>query len=62
MSNDIFDNIDDIYKKYAVIMACVINAKVTPVLVGWQKNSFELAKKYNIKYVLTKMWDLNEII
>lgn len=43
-------------------MECAINAEVTPVLVGWQKNSEELAKKYNIKHVLDKMWDLTEII
>ncbi|HPB79336.1 MAG TPA: HAD-IA family hydrolase [Sedimentibacter sp.] len=43
-------------------MECAINAKVTPVLVGWHKNSDELAEKYNIKYVLNKMWDLTEII
>lgn len=43
-------------------MECAINAKVTPVLVGWQKNSRELAEKYNIKHVLNKMWDLTEII
>ncbi len=43
-------------------MECAINAKVTPVLAGWQKNSEELAAKYNIKHVLSKMWDLIEII
>jgi pyrophosphatase PpaX len=43
-------------------MECAINAKVTPVLVGWQKKSDELAEKYNIKHVLGKMWDLTEII
>jgi pyrophosphatase PpaX len=43
-------------------MECAINAKVTPVLAGWQHGSEELAEKYNIKYVLDKMWDLTKII
>ena len=43
-------------------MECALNAEVTPVLVGWQKNSDELAEKYKIKHVLNKMWDLTEII
>lgn len=43
-------------------MECAINAKVTPILVGWQKNSDELAKKYNIKYVLNSMWDLTKLV
>lgn len=43
-------------------MECALNANVTPVLVGWQKNSQELALKYNIEHVLTKMWDLTNII
>ena len=43
-------------------MECAINAEVTPVLVGWQKHSDELAQKYNIKHVLNKMWDLTQII
>ncbi|MDD2396581.1 MAG: HAD-IA family hydrolase [Tissierellia bacterium] len=43
-------------------MECAINAEVTPVLVGWQKHSNELAEKYNIKHVLNKMWDLTEIL
>jgi len=32
------------------------------VLVGWQLNSNALAKKYNIKHVLEKMWDLTNLI
>lgn len=43
-------------------MECAINAEVTPVLVGWQKHSNELAEKYNIKHVLNKMWDLTKIL
>lgn len=43
-------------------MECAINAEVTPALVGWQKNSKDLAEKYKIEYVLDKMWDLTEII
>lgn len=43
-------------------MECAINANAIPVLAGWQKNSEELAKKYNIEYVLAKMWDLTKII
>ncbi len=43
-------------------MECAINAEVTPVLVGWQKNSEELAVKYNVKHVLSKMWDLTKIL
>ena len=43
-------------------MECAINAKATPVLAGWHKNSEELAEKYGIKYILNKMWDLTEII
>lgn len=43
-------------------MECAINAEVTPVLVGWQKNSDGLAAKYNVKHVLKKMWDLTNII
>ena len=43
-------------------MECAINALATPVLVGWQLNSKELAKKYNIKYVLDRMWDLTNLI
>ncbi len=41
---------------------CALNAEVTPVLVGWHKNSGELAEKYRIKHVLSKMWDLTKII
>lgn len=43
-------------------MECAINAEAIPVLVGWQKNSKELAQKYRIKYVLDSMWDLTKII
>ncbi|HOA20445.1 MAG TPA: HAD-IA family hydrolase [Sedimentibacter sp.] len=43
-------------------MECALNAEVTPVLVGWQKNSGELAEKYKIKHVLSKMWDLTWLI
>ena len=43
-------------------MECAINAGVSPVLVGWQKNSEELAAKYNVKHVIDKMWDLTKII
>jgi pyrophosphatase PpaX len=43
-------------------MECAINANVIPILAGWQKNSNELAKKYDIKYVLKNMWDLTNII
>lgn len=43
-------------------MECAINAEVTPVLVGWQKNSEELAARYTVKHVLDKMWDITEII
>jgi len=43
-------------------MECAFNAEVTPVLVGWQKNSGELAEKYKIKHVLSKMWDLTWLI
>lgn len=43
-------------------MECAINAKVTPVLAGWQHCSMELVEKYNIKHVLNKMWDLTKII
>lgn len=43
-------------------MECAINAEATPALAGWQHGSKELAEKYNIKYVLNKMWDLTKII
>jgi len=43
-------------------MECAINAKAIPVLVGWQSNSKELAEKYNIKYILDKMWSLTKLI
>nr|WP_300092288.1 HAD-IA family hydrolase [Sedimentibacter sp.] len=43
-------------------LECAINASATPVLVGWQSNSRELAEKYNIKHVLDKMWDLTKLI
>lgn len=43
-------------------MECAINASTTPVLVGWQSNSRELAEKYNIKHVLDKMWDITKLI
>lgn len=43
-------------------MECAINANTTPVLVGWQKDSEKLAEKYDIKYVLNKMWDLTELV
>lgn len=43
-------------------MECAINAKATPALAGWQNGSEGLAEKYNIKYVLEKMWDLTKII
>ena len=41
---------------------CALNAEVIPVLVGWQKNSPELAEKYRIEHVLNKMWDLTKIV
>ncbi|MEL7647736.1 MAG: HAD-IA family hydrolase [Sedimentibacter sp.] len=41
---------------------CALNAAATPVLVGWQSNSRELADKYNIEHVLEKMWDLTGMI
>lgn len=34
---------------------CAKNAHVTPALVGWHSNSDELAKEYDIKYILPKM-------
>lgn len=43
-------------------MECAINAEATPALAGWQRGSKELAEKYNIKYVLEKMWDITKII
>lgn len=43
-------------------MECAINANATPVLVGWQHGSKELAEKYSIKHVLEKMWDITKII
>lgn len=43
-------------------MECAINAETTPVLVGWQSNSDELAQKYKVKHVLEKMWDLTKLI
>lgn len=43
-------------------MECAINASATPVIVGWQSNSRELAEKYNIKHVLDKMWDITKLI
>lgn len=43
-------------------MECALNASATPALAGWQHGSHELAAKYNIKYVLEKMWDLTKII
>lgn len=43
-------------------MECAINAEAIPVLVGWQKNSKELAQKYKIKNVLDSMLDLTKII
>lgn len=43
-------------------MECAKNAGAIPVLVGWHSNSKELAKKYNIKYILDNMWDLTKII
>jgi phosphoglycolate phosphatase-like HAD superfamily hydrolase len=43
-------------------MECAINAKATPVLVGWQSNSIELKEQYNIKHFLNNMWDLTELI
>lgn len=41
---------------------CALNAQITPVLVGWHKESRELAKAYNVKYLLNQMWDLTKII
>lgn len=43
-------------------MECALNANATPALAGWQFGSKELAEKYNIEYVLEKMWDLTKII
>ena len=43
-------------------MECAINAKAIPILVGWQSNSKELAEKYDIKYVLDKMWSLTNLL
>ncbi|MDW5298551.1 MAG: HAD-IA family hydrolase [Sedimentibacter sp.] len=43
-------------------MECALNALVTPILVGWQLNSNDLAQKYKIKHVLEKMWDLTNLI
>ena len=43
-------------------MECAINAEVIPVLVGWQKNSAELAEKYNIGHVISKMWNLTNLL
>lgn len=43
-------------------MECAINAQSIPVLAGWQFNSKQVAEKYNIKYVLDRMWDLTKII
>ncbi len=43
-------------------MECAINAEATPVLVGWQTNSIELAEQYNIKHFLDNMWDLTKMI
>ncbi len=43
-------------------MECAINASTTPVLVGWQSNSKELAEKYHIAHVLDKMWDITKLI
>lgn len=43
-------------------MECAINAESIPVLAGWQSNSKQLAEKYNIIYVLEKMWDLTQLI
>lgn len=43
-------------------MECALNANATPALAGWQFGSEDLAKKYNIKYVLEKMWDVTQII
>ncbi len=43
-------------------MECAINAGVTPVLAGWQHGADKLAKTYDIKHVLKKMWDLTEVV
>ncbi len=43
-------------------MECAANAEVIPILAGWQHGAAELAEKYNIKYVLNKMWDLTEVV
>lgn len=43
-------------------MECALNAEAIPALAGWQHGSEELANKYNIKYVLEKMWDITKLI
>lgn len=43
-------------------MECAINANATPALAGWQSGSKELAEKYNIKHVLSRMWDITRIV
>jgi len=43
-------------------MECAINAGAIPVLVGWQSNSQDLAGQYQIKNVLSNMWDLTKLI
>lgn len=42
-------------------MECAINAEAMPVLAGWQLNSKQLAREYNIQHVLEQMWDLTKI-
>lgn len=41
---------------------CALNAGVTPVLAGWQHGSKELIEKYNVKYVLEKMYDITNLL
>lgn len=43
-------------------MECAINAKATPILVGWHPNSKEICTKYKINYVLDNMMDLISLI
>lgn len=43
-------------------MECALNAGAIPALAGWQHGSDLLADKYNIQYVLEKMWDLTNLV
>ena len=43
-------------------MECAVRAGITPVLAGWHTGSDELAKQYNVKYVINNLYEITGLI